>query len=518
MFLVRPRPLPGESLSSWRQRSGLENGFRLFPRAPGELQRTDSDLKPSAGTVRWLAEENLLPEADVVQMTLSGLDGSVLRFRGGASVPRWVLPLRYSRRDRPFGIPFCPECLREDAVPYFRLRWRMCLHSVCARHGIRLVDACSRCGHPSWPATSALGNLYEGAWIPVHECPVCRFDLRCSPAEMNKFGSLPVSGEFFEHDTALSDGVIVPAVEFTTAAWCVAQLFVRNRSGTKIATANSTARELVAEISEAGERSIEWLPMATRARLTSQVAALFQNWPASLLAFSESNGLSAEHFSTDREDLPGWFESAIRIPLRKQVRGVTSADVRRAISQVASSGGALTKQAVAELLGSSGGRSLSEALGRRTQASSAELMLTLVALDTIVDADQRRRSSAEVRVRDALAILMAITLERDIESIVEMSIGEARDAIAECRKRALTGDVLDDLYGRLLRLSDQYVRCRTGLSRKRSPAAELFFVCFRGGYVQARGAQKLLRNCMSSVDPRLYRSVKVFRLSALLDA
>ena len=510
MFLVRPRPLPGESLTSWRQRSGLENGFRLFPRAPGELQRTDSDLKPAATTVGWLAQENLLTEGEVMQMTLAGLDGTLLRFRGGASVPRWVLPLRYSRRDRPFGIPFCPQCLREDEVPHFRLRWRLCLHSVCERHGIRLIDGCNRCGHPSWPATSALGNVYEGAWIPVHECPVCRYDLRFSPSVTDTSELLPVSGQFFERDVSLSNGAIVPAVEFASAAWCVAQLFIRNRSARKIHAAVPAAREVIEEASRSDQRSIEWLPLEMRLRLTSQVAGLFQGWPETLLTFGGRCGLSAEHFSVDRQELPHWFEAAIRSQLRKQIRDVSHIEVQSAMDQLTASGIVLTKQAVSKLLGSSGGKSLQEVLGRRMRASSAELQQMLTALADAASADQKRRSSTEVLVRDAVAILLAVTLEKQLDVVVEMSLDEALRAISAGRDCVANEHDLERAYALLAWLSAQYIQHRADLGRKRKPAADLFFVCFRGGRVQSRGAKRLLQQCMQNMDARLARSISVF--------
>ncbi|MGJ7537721.1 MULTISPECIES: hypothetical protein [unclassified Variovorax] len=257
--------------------------------------------------------------------------------------------------------------------------------------------------------------------------------------------------------------------------------------------------------------------MELRLRLTSEVAGLFQRWPESLLTFGERCGLSAEHFSVDRQELPRWFEAAIRKPLRKQVRDVTVVEVRHAINQVASSGRSLTKQAVADVLGSSGGKYLDEALGRRMRASTTELQFMLAAMDVIVGADQRRKSSAEVLTRDAVAILTAIALNRELELVVSMSLKEALETMAGWRNRAVTGDVIDGVYEHLLRLSEKYLQHRISLGRKREPAADLFFVCFRGGRVQARSVQKMLRDCMSRLDSRLHRSVKVFWTSIGLD-
>lgn len=516
MFLLRPPPLLGESLTSWRQRSGLENGFSLFPRAPGEFARTDSDLKPGAKTIEWLAGHHGRAPQEVARMALAALDGVVLRFRGGASVPRWVLPLRYTRRDRSFGIPFCPECLREDPVPYFRLRWRLGLSSGCGRHRVQLVDVCHRCGHPSWPATSALGKLYETSWMPIHECPVCRFDLRRTQAVVDKAESLPLAGPCFEEDIVLSKESVVPAVEFAAAAWCVAQLFLRNRSARKIHASVPELRGLVEEVSGSGERSIEWLPIELRHRLIAQVAILFQDWPSSLLAFSERSGLSAEHFSIDRQDLPMWFETTIRHPLRRQLRGVTLVEVQCAMDKVVSSGQPLTKQAVATLLGGNGSKVLQETMGRRTQATSAELQCMLSALDAKIGLDQKRKSSTETLIRDAIIVLMAIALQRDIELIVEMSVEEALEVMSECGSRFSTVNVLDELYKLLLDLAKQYVRCRANLGRKRTLITESFFVCFRGGKVRGRGAQELLHSCMISLDSRLARSIQVFWQSNLL--
>ena len=134
----------------------------------------------------------------------------------------------------------------------------------------------------------------------------------------------------------------------------------------------------------------------------------------------------------------------------------------------------------------------------------------LAALDDAVRVDQKRRSSTEVLVRDAVAILMAVTLEEELDAIVDMSLQEALKAISASRDRVSNENDLGKAYALLARLSAQYIQHRADLGRKRNPAADLFFVCFRGGRVKSRGAKRLLQQCMQSMDARLARSISVF--------
>ncbi len=177
-FLIRPPPQPGECLSSWRQRLGLENGFRLFPLAPGELRRSDPDLVPRASTLDWVAANTLQPADLIAAMTLRGLHGRLLTIEGSRRHPRWVIPLRYSGEQEGINVPFCPQCLREDKKPYFRLMWRISLTSRCNNHSNLLVDQCPSCRSPVWPGLVCIPGVYDRVWCAPHICPKCQFDLR----------------------------------------------------------------------------------------------------------------------------------------------------------------------------------------------------------------------------------------------------------------------------------------------------------------------------------------------------
>uniref|UniRef100_UPI003F1FD4C3 TniQ family protein n=1 Tax=Rhizobium sp. F40D2 TaxID=3453141 RepID=UPI003F1FD4C3 len=49
------------------------------------------------------------------------------------------------RRRRPALAAILPECLAEDAQPYFRRQWRLSTRISCPHHRCGLRDRCSSC-------------------------------------------------------------------------------------------------------------------------------------------------------------------------------------------------------------------------------------------------------------------------------------------------------------------------------------------------------------------------------------
>jgi hypothetical protein len=43
------------------------------------------------------------------------------------------------------SLRFCPTCLREDKIPYFRKSWRVVFSTVCLTHNCFLHDCCPKC-------------------------------------------------------------------------------------------------------------------------------------------------------------------------------------------------------------------------------------------------------------------------------------------------------------------------------------------------------------------------------------
>ena len=70
------------------------------------------------------------------------------------------------------NIRFCPECLTEDKVPFFRTYWKISLYTVCLKHQNFMIDYCQECGEKI-----DISKMYNNK-LSFCYCHKCNFDLR----------------------------------------------------------------------------------------------------------------------------------------------------------------------------------------------------------------------------------------------------------------------------------------------------------------------------------------------------
>ena len=86
----------------------------------------------------------------------------------------WVMAQGSRNRRRFGGLQYCPQCLDEDGMPYFRRHWRLAWHTGCERHGCLLADHCGSCRAPVEPHRC---RAMDGVQT---RCPSCSIDLRAT--------------------------------------------------------------------------------------------------------------------------------------------------------------------------------------------------------------------------------------------------------------------------------------------------------------------------------------------------
>ncbi|WP_417703439.1 TniQ family protein [Rheinheimera aquimaris] len=196
---AHPRPLPGEALSSWFIRCAHANGMKAQTFAvrnfghQRQLWNRDIDRFAPDWLLQTMSEHTGTPLAQVKKMTALLFEGRLFQTKNPSGQLRWWLPLNmYHRTYRNFGIQYCPQCLAEDAIPYFRLGWRLAFYTFCPKHQIMLHDRCHHCQLPVAFHRVELGkaNLFDAG--DLNHCWSCNSLLSDAPkVSVNKWHKRP---------------------------------------------------------------------------------------------------------------------------------------------------------------------------------------------------------------------------------------------------------------------------------------------------------------------------------------
>ena len=189
LWPIRYKPLPDELLSCWLIRLAHGHGLKvqtftnlLFGNRRQVWNRDVDRLGPS-----WLIDELSRRTGTPLNMAegtcLRVLEGSLFpQFKLSGALP-WVLTIgMYHRKRAAYGQQFCPLCLEEDGVPYYRRSWRLAFMTTCPVHEVMLHDRCPQCASPLSFHRAEMGRGGVDDAIEVSMCHECGTDLRQAQA------------------------------------------------------------------------------------------------------------------------------------------------------------------------------------------------------------------------------------------------------------------------------------------------------------------------------------------------
>ncbi len=167
--------LPDELLSSWLVRAAFAQGCDplvltgwLWPGWRIWTGDPDRGLSPERNNV--LEKVSGIPACAFQRTFLEDIAKRVARYYRKKRAWPWILVLGTQNRNRKSGLLYCPACLREDPTTYYKISWRLGWHTVCEKHGIRLLDACPRCHAPLEPHRLSMGDS-------MSQCARCGYAL-----------------------------------------------------------------------------------------------------------------------------------------------------------------------------------------------------------------------------------------------------------------------------------------------------------------------------------------------------
>lgn len=167
-----PKPFVNESLSSWIQRvcQVYDLTFERFHELFSTLGGADADLCLTSDQLSYLAKVCGLHIADFYL-----IEKSFCRIVRRPNLQKLLL----SGSVDGYTYRFCPHCLAEDRIPYFRFEWRFRHYEYCLTHQTELRAQCDSCGKAIPMHRAQLGGTYHPPPTSnLATCLYCRSDLR----------------------------------------------------------------------------------------------------------------------------------------------------------------------------------------------------------------------------------------------------------------------------------------------------------------------------------------------------
>lgn len=180
LWPIRYKPLPDELLSSWLVRLARGHGLRVQTFCNlifgNQLQvwNRDIDRLGPDWIVDVLSERTGTPIEVARATTLRSYEGRLYPVFRSSGALQWITTLQMFHRTRQgFGMQYCPQCLLEDQIPYFRKEWRVAFVTTCSRHKCMLRDRCMACGAGVAFHRGDMGNLQGQHRESIADCFAC---------------------------------------------------------------------------------------------------------------------------------------------------------------------------------------------------------------------------------------------------------------------------------------------------------------------------------------------------------
>lgn len=279
------QPKSDELLSSWLARLAVvyTRSYLAFTQAIAAFAsssntvgnfRRDWDCFASPDVLHFLADVTTTPIQVIESAMLLGYSTETL-----ALTPYWLLS--------DSAIQYCPLCLSQDQVPYFRREWRFAFITCCEIHESFLADACPACSVAISCVPSRCNQEDRTVYFALKYCHNCKADL-----SNNRISMLPSISDLEFHRRLrrvitqgwldLPDGHQVDAKRFFAGIQIVTHRLTIGRSAQTLQQAFSTSVE-ADSLRQADlpiiSRHVNRLNLNHRRVILNLLWGLIQNWP-----------------------------------------------------------------------------------------------------------------------------------------------------------------------------------------------------------------------------------------------
>lgn len=368
LWPIHPHRLPDELLSFWILRTAHANRIKLqtFTNATfgpdASPWARDIDRSASPAFLATLSQRTGALVDDLKAGMLSSYEGIVFERHNALGTTPWILPLGiYHRTRKAYGMQFCPACLFEDAIPYFRRQWRLAFATICDRHGTLLHDRCPECESPVIYFRNDLGRRKTGSLGNHTMCWQCGYDLRRAPhwgadwLDAQTYISLRSLLTFIDEGLAVAGPHCFDYAHlFLAILHRVCEMLASNGTRRRYDRLKEVvARETGLALPQgAGRVAFESLGLVNRHRILLGALWLVIDWPQRFVAICTKARLGRAFLLADLDVVPYWFDRLLKLRLDGSMYVVTAEEARNAADYLSRNGVTLSRRSLQAVLGS----------------------------------------------------------------------------------------------------------------------------------------------------------------------
>ncbi|ENU84045.1 MULTISPECIES: TniQ family protein [Acinetobacter] len=310
-----------EALSSWLIRAALDSGCDplsltgvLWPK--WRIWSVDVDRGLSSEHLRTLATTTKIDESQFDSATLRNF---LIKYNlDNGTLDSWYLVLGTRNRKHRGGWQYCPKCLSEDGVAYFRLHWRFAWHTGCIKHNQRLYDQCPHCHNAIQP------RRLEAPDQVMTCCSICKKNLlEVNECFMNchALAFQKVFGQFLEQGYATYQDKLISLNDWLTVIKLFLQFIRKVLAGSINGKGWAFLEQLKIQMPHSEFISnglvVSQLPVIERERLFSCIYQLLIIPLEKFIETAQSLNMNRSSFWDKRNQLP-----AILRPIEEQLGSV----------------------------------------------------------------------------------------------------------------------------------------------------------------------------------------------------
>lgn len=356
-FLIVPQPFEDELLSSWLTRVAIEHRrqlpifLTLFAKKEGnQISRTDIDFLYDEKLFEVLVNKSNLKKEDIFKMSLRSEEGYLFSCNDCLYPPLQIRKLTDKRTHN--GLMYCPKCLAEDKIPYFRKKWRYQFYNACPKHKVFLTDRCWRC----YEKVNFSKIKHNKEICICHKCEKdFRENLVININSNFEYGLKAIS--WFEK--SLNDGYFIIDDEKINSLFVFESFTALRSLVDRKDELNLKDFPLIEEYKTICKKlekynSKKALSIQKEFLLTSLVFYLFEEFPNNLLKFVSDNKLTNRDFIHGFKDITFWYKEIIDkfIPMENKIgREINESEVLGAIKYLEGTGERINIINVAKIVG-----------------------------------------------------------------------------------------------------------------------------------------------------------------------